>query len=670
MASAPQQQQTQQQSIKDAPAAIPDGYAAVPITAEQLGAALRVCVILKRVADPVAGHLVPLRDHLDAQVYLGCVTDASNKLHQWVEVWVQNVAGVSNSLPAQRETLTNNQLDERWARHFTSYERLNARTLIRTGAERKHPRPTFLDLTAATPVHPGTWKLCEDDALLVSAGLPPYRTTLHRYLYMEEQAANSPFVPVTPNAPTTQSVKPIEELTGGRKDLVPFNPGGGLMLIRQYHHLSYEHYIDFLGGAVSQGIMHGKSSLHLQPEAPRENAQQANLGGDGWLYLGKHGRSGRLLETLHLKLRAFADAVEWVRETVRQHQRPLLNVSADSFQVKLADAGSGLPTLWTAATVLVDPGDALELPIAGSETEYFVPGRAAQASIYRPDVATTPVGGRCSLRIRQMLPDVGGATVLEGTFATQERLIPNKNDLAWLRVQLASGPVNLYARIEQQTALAAGEYRFRTIPQRFTPEVNAQLKAAAGVPIGNTTFEILAQLSTPVDLFAISVLGVRTLLVNAEAPLPVALDEALSLAQQVAVEYDQAVPLGQRIRGIFERDNRWVLSLGPQRLVHEVVTPEEAFDLVPPEVWWDALGLVIRMFPGVGPDSICADFGDAARGGLHRVFDGASADLAALLVRTRSLIVIDWRANREIHSVIRHYLTGLAEEVAGPVRAR
>ena len=74
--------------------------------------------------------------------------------------------------------------------------------------------------------------------------------------------------------------------------------------------------------------------------------------------------------------------------------------------------------------------------------------------------------------------------------------------------------------------------------------------------------------------------------------------------------------------------------------------------------------------PRFRPDSACADYGDAPSGGIHKVFDRLAADLSSLLLRTRSLIVIDWRANREIHSVIRNYLTGLAEGPAGPITGR
>ena len=157
-------------------------------------------------------------------------------------------------------------------------------------------------------------------------------------------------------------------------------------------------------------------------------------------------------------------------------------------------------------------------------------------------------------------------------------------------------------------------------------------------------------------------LAVRALLVNSQTTLPVALDEVLSLARQVAAQHDESVALGLRIRTIFEDDNRWARSLGPHRLTHEEISVEEAFDLVPAEVWWDVLAMIVRLLPGIGPDSIARDYGNAPPGGIHKVFDRTLEELANLLLRTRSLVVIDWRFNREVHAVVRQHMIGLGED--------
>jgi hypothetical protein len=628
-----------------APSRVPDGFAAVPVSAAQLAASLRICALVRKQPDPVAGHLVLLRDTLDAQVYLGCVADAGGMVQQWIELWVQSPVGLATSLPARRENLTNALLDTRWARHVEALDRSEPGAMIRTGWEAAHPLPTFLDASKNEPVHPAAapgghaWRLCRDDSLLASLGLPPYSTSLHRYLYVGEAGPNAKLIATTPEAPTSPATIALSELLAGRKDLIPFNPAGGLMMVRRHAPHSFETFLDMLAGGTSQ---------------------DGNGTDEGWLYLGKHGKSGRLLESFHLKLRALGDAVRDVAGFVRDQKRPLLNVSAVSFRVRMGESGAALPTLWTSRSGLVDPGDAIELAIEGSDTKYFLPGRPGESSIYRPDVAAYPVHGKATARVRQVLPEAGGAIIVEGTLATQERVTPGKSDVVWMRLPIGSAPVNLYARVDTEKALAAGEFRLRTVPQRVAPDVAAQLTAAAGVPINNTTFEVLSHLSSPCDLYGLGVLAVRALLVSGKSPLPVALDELLSLARQVAVEHDSGVALGVRIHGILERDARFLASLGPHHLVQEELSPAEAFDLIPAEVWCDALGMIVGMFPGIGPDSRCADLGDAPAGGLHKVFERALSELDSLLLRTRSLIVIDWRANREIHAVVRGFLTGLA----------
>ena len=86
---------------------IPEGYLAIPVSAADQGAPLRLCVLVRETPDPAAGHLVLLRDLHDAAVYLGCVVDAAGRAREWLEVWVQNVDGLEASLPSFREAFSN-----------------------------------------------------------------------------------------------------------------------------------------------------------------------------------------------------------------------------------------------------------------------------------------------------------------------------------------------------------------------------------------------------------------------------------------------------------------------------------------------------------------------------------------------------------------------------------
>jgi hypothetical protein len=642
---------------------------------------LQLNVLARKDPDPVAGHFVILRSVLDAVVYLGCITDAGGRLHGYTEIWVQNLDGLAGSPAATREALSNKVLDERWGRLYKAFDSLDqhaASVLFRTGYEAVHPRPLFYDTEKREMLHPSDafsntpWTLCTDDAALAAKNLPPYSSSLHRYLCAAD--AKSPMIPVTTGAPTAEgATSPLSEVTGPKNILVPFCTGG-LLLVRAYAPAPLDAFFDLLAGGTWDGILSGRSAVHLNRLNELLDAKESTASNmaDGRLFLGKHGKWGRLIETFHLKLRLLADCITFVRGFTAQTQRPFLNLTANSFHVNVGRAGAGggdhqsgvayaLPFLWTAAADLIDPGDAVTLRMEASDAQYFLRGLSAPANVYQPESVTKPASGRGTLRIRKVLAEPTGI-ILEGTFTTQERLGdaagPSKNDLIWLRAPIGSQRVDLYGHVEKEPALAAGEWRFRTERQRLPEAVVTQLKAGEGVPITETLFDVVPLLSAPCDLYSLAILGARALLVNHETTLAIVADELLSLARQVANEHKPEVPLAERIRAIFQADQRWLNSLGPHRLSRETLTPQEAFDLVPADLWFETLGMLIRMLPAMGPDSVCRDFGDAPRGGgMHKIYDTAIAELSSLLVRTRSLIVIDWRFNREIHSVLRKFST-------------
>ena len=74
--------------------------------------------------------------------------------------------------------------------------------------------------------------------------------------------------------------------------------------------------------------------------------------------------------------------------------------------------------------------------------------------------------------------------------------------------------------------------------------------------------------------------------------------------------------------------------------------------MLPMPLWMDALAVIVRLFPGIGPDSLCRDLGDAPALALENIFTQPLAAWRNFLLRSRSLIVIDWNFNREIHKVI------------------
>jgi hypothetical protein len=369
-----------------------------------------------------------------------------------------------------------------------------------------------------------------------------------------------------------------------------------------------------------------------------------------YLLLGSRGRAALITEAFHLKLRLFADAVESVRARVKATQLPFLNLSDRSFRVELAGAGSpgGLPVLWTGRVRPALPGQALALAVKTTDVRYFLALESPSSSVYRPRTFGVPVRGTGQVRLRRIAKGTGSETVLEGTLVTNEKMDAAANDLVWIQFPLGSGRYDLFGRIDYAEGLAKGEARFRSIPQDIPAETVGQLRAVEGVPYADTSFETIPLLSTPCDLYGLGILGVRTFLCNAGTTMGVAVDEMLSLARELGLEHDPKVPLGQRVRLTVEKDPRLLASLGPHRLLNTELTPEDALGALPSTLWWELVGTLARFLPGYGPDSYCRDFSDVPTYGIDAVFDRPAADLRQLVLRSRSLLLIDWTQNREI----------------------
>ena len=139
--------------------------------------------------------------------------------------------------------------------------------------------------------------------------------------------------------------------------------------------------------------------------------------------------------------------------------------------------------------------------------------------------------------------------------------------------------------------------------------------------------------------------------------MPVGVDETLSLMRQIEAGYDEAVSLEERISDTFNKDSRWLESLGPHHLTFDEINSDEIFGIIPPEIWWAILIIIMKMLPGLGPDSECRNYGDAQPGGLHKVFERTMEDIDNLILKTRSLIVSDRQSNQEIAAVIQQYLS-------------
>lgn len=619
----------------------------VPILPAEPPPPVQVCAVVQQSAAP---SLVLLGSSWLGRSYLGALVDAGGRLHAWLELWVQT-SGVSTIL-SEREVGTNPEIDARWKRWAAAFAACPS--TIATGWEVTHPPAVWLDVVHAKAVVPRdsstgeAYELCTDDALLMVAGLDSYSDSPRRYLSVKGQPAAGVLAP-TGEVPA--GARPVAEaLPDGGAGLIPFNPEAGFLLVRRLAPLDWDSYTGLLSGKVFRGLAAGRPPVKLGgPYASLEDWELLQQNG-AHLFSSQRGRAGRFNETFHLKLLLLRSLLREVRAGVAATQLPLLNLSPACLRVDLSPETGTLPVLWTARAVLGEPSGAVALT-AGGELRYFKPAAGFGGSIYRPEGAGRAVRGRGELRIRKIHTG-GGLTQIEATIVSPEIAAASPRDLVSARLPLpGAGAIDLVGNIDAADALALGEARFRTGALTVGPASLAALPSLEGGVFPGTPFETIPILSTPVDIFALGVLGVQLFLTGTGKPLPAALDELLSLVRAAEAAGGDDKP-GARFQRLAGGDVRWNQSLGPQHHGHGVTTSEEAAGLLPVELWWDTLAALGRFFAGSSSRAFCRDFGDAPPYQLEAAFDAPLAEVDALVLRSQSLLLCDWPSNREIARVI------------------
>ncbi|TVQ62649.1 MAG: hypothetical protein EA378_04790 [Phycisphaerales bacterium] len=633
---------------------LPAGYECVAIDGAGAGASVRLCALWRREPGADGARLVTLRTLIDGRVLLGCLCDHAGAVVEWVELFVQS-AGAAMSLP-DGGAMTNATLEARWQGLRRALAGGDDRGVISTAFESAYTSPVFIDASGrgVRPTIDGVdLTLCTDDAVLAARGLATWGGSLHRYLWLAERGADGGFVSLTPGAPgDAPALASLGAPFDGQGSGV--NPEGGLVLVRRHVPGDFERYAAFLGEEHWGDRQPTRSVVGLDGRASDDREAPGDDDGfdSGGLFLGRHGRHGRVVEVFHLKLRLIAGALEAVHGFVRASGRPVLRLGPESFAVGFGQAAPGLPRWWTARVALTDGGDAYELPLGASGERAFASPSFGGGGVYRPDVGGQSGEGVGEVRIRGVSRENGQA-VLEGTLSASALPTLRSSGLIWLRLATGDRSTMVYARPAPGEELTAGEVRFRSLA---LVEASTQ-GLSEGAVFREAAFRVMPALGAACDLHALGVLAAKTLLVGGGRTLGAVLDELRSLAS-AAGSAPGGGALHERIVGVVGADSRWAESLGPQGLTEVGVSSDEAFDLVPPELWWKVVAWVVRMFPGSCPSSFAKDAGDAPPGGQASVFESPRAEMRALLTLTRSLIVIDWRQNREVARAIRSFAAG------------
>ena len=651
---------------RDLGSELDDGFKLVPLplTADGSPASvgLQIHVVVRVNPDPAAGHFVLVRSTPQARVLLGCLADSDSRPQEWLELWVQNTDYLDATVPAFHEHLTNASWDARWRDLAASLRAGEASSLIATPLEHGHLPSAVLHVEQARFVplvdaaRGQRLSLCVDDDLLTDAGLPGYAASTDRYLYTSGgDPADATFVRLQRGAPGNQRTvdldgteppAPLPALTLGL--------AGGALIVRRFAPLGLEDFAEVAGGRPWKGMDNARKIFRVPGVYRLLEDEDAMRYGTAHLFSAAQGRAGKLAEALYLKLQVFSQTLRLVRGHVRQTQLPFLNLSVDSFRVRLGATGFGLPFLWTSQADLVQPGGAFALPLRNTALRYFQGLEPLTTSVYRPGFVGIAQKGTANVRIRKVFPPTEEGIALEGTIRTSERLTNDENDLISVNLPLNEGNADLLGHIDFTQARSEGEAVFRTLPQTFSSLVTGALRSVEGSTFSRLSFSILSPLSTPFDLYSLGVVALRLLLAADSNALPDVLDRAFSLAHEVQ-QIARGGELPGRIAQAFADDPRWRETLGFQHALYTKSTepPVTEADL-PQRLWWATLGYILRLFPKLLPESFCKGYGDAPPLALETVFDAPIRELDGLLLRWRAYLLGDWRQNQEISRVIGH----------------
>ncbi len=324
---------------------------------------LSICLVVQG-RGAASGELILLQELADSKSYCGVIADVEGGIHDFVEISVQQLQLGNVQHSAREYQITNNFLDGEWRTQGDLIRKNPDNYLIATSFELvnppllkiKRPPETQGGLFWETESMP--WVLCKNDELLEKHGLPRYSTTRFRYLHNPKEETTKTFISTDDDNPINAQTLSWNKFAASIGNPILFNPHSGLIRITRRSPLDLE--------TVSQ-IVEGKP---WKESSSQENVLEMNEDLNAlrnWSYNPK-GLPFRLYnpdqaalhfhESLFIKLSLLLSAAREVRNYVKIHQLPLLNLTPNSFGVRISAAGSTFPRLWSARCQLIRPGQA------------------------------------------------------------------------------------------------------------------------------------------------------------------------------------------------------------------------------------------------------------------------------------------------------------------------
>ncbi len=586
------------------PQPLPRGYVGAPLPGESGG--VRVALVLRTREHPDGPGLVATAQTTDAQAYLAAVIDARGHVLKYLDLWFQDAA------PLLEQTadasggggVSNSALDAAWTESVARAMRAGdaGGHAVWTGRENARQGPWVVDLETGACRESG-WMVCDRDADLTAAGLPAFSAGLHRYL--TKSGESGAMAAVWAGSPAAGVARSIDEALDLGPTKVCVNPWGGHVAARVHLPMPYGAMIDWLSGAPESDQVGRTRAMHNGEALSRSDAAQ---GGIALLTERESDPAASLVERTFLRLRLLHDCVDQAITAIDRAQRPLLNVDEDAVRVSVGAPGEGAAWAWTARACLVGSGLGFGAAVqvgGAAGRPVFAPAARWLRSVYSP-VSAGSDESEGSLRLRSaatVTPD--GAVTLDATLTTPVRLAVGAKDLLLLTFGVGGRRVTLTATWSVSPTKARNEVVVSASAAGLPPAAVSELRA---IPAGKTFTGVLVRtqqvLGPACDLYALGVLGVRSLLVTRERDLGSSIDDIKSLAGRVADNF--APGAGEAGSGALAAAVQKTLAenedlrdlLGPIRLAWGMPAGLPAASLVGMSTWVQLLAALLATQPG------------------------------------------------------------------------